>query len=135
MAKTVSQAPSVPAKKPSHRTSITGGVFAILSLIASSIGSAMIRTDFRPEHVANNTASKVDAVVTTTTVHVTASLLAVPFLVGGIVLALLAILFTLIRLRKVRAGGLLFSLVWLALSAWSLQLAIHAFNLLKANPS
>ena len=121
----------VATKKVSHRASITGGVLSIIALASGAIGSGLVHANLHTP--ATTTAQKIDAAVADTTISVFAKLISVPFLVAAICLAGLAIIFTIIRLKKVKAGGLLLSVVWIALSGWALQLSIAAFQILKAH--
>ena len=122
-----------PVKKPSKRASITGGVLAVIGWALAGIGSLLIHADYRSDQPLTSTAEKVDDAVASGTLHVFSVFVGVPFLVGGIVLGILAIIFTLIRLRKARSAGLVLSVVWLILAAWALQLSIAAFDTIKAH--
>jgi hypothetical protein len=122
-------------KKPSTGSSKLGAVLSVLALILSAIGSGLIHADYRSKQPLTNTAEKVDDAVASGTLHVFSSLLGVPFLVIGIVLGLVAIVFVVLRLRKVKIGGLVFSVIWVVISVWALKVAIAAFNVIKASPS
>src|SRR5690606_12314624 len=120
-------------KKPATGSSKTGAVLSILALIVVSIGAALIHWKYQPEQAATSTAEKAGEAVASGTWSVLTALFGMPLLVLGIGLALLAICMTVIRLRKARGGGLVFSLVWLFLAGWAIKLAADAFSLISAN--
>lgn len=122
-----------PPKKPSGRASITGAILAVLALLAAAIGSGLIHSKYKADKPVTTAAEKIGDQVASGTWHMLASLLGVPFLVGGIALALLAALFIVLRLRKVNVVGGAFSVVWLLICAWAVKLAVAAFQLIKAH--
>lgn len=121
------------AKKPSTGSSKVGAILSILALILAAIGYGLIHADYKTKEPLNGTAEKAGDVVASGTAHVVSSIIGVPFLVGGICLGLLAILFVIIRLRKVKVGGLLFSVLWVIVAAWAIKIAIAAFSVIKAH--
>lgn len=127
----VSKAP----KKSSTGSSKTGAVLSVLALALSGIGYGLIHADYRTKEPLNGTAEKAADTVASGTAHVYSSLIGVPFLVGGIFFGLLAIVFVVIRLRKVKSSGLLFSLIWIFLAVWAIKIAIVAFDVIKAHPA
>jgi hypothetical protein len=124
--------PAKTPKQPSHRASITGGVLSVLGLLSAGIGYGLVHANLKTGP-APDAASKVAADVATGTVEGMAKLISMPFLVVGFVLAGLAIVFTVFRMTKVRAGGLAFSLIWLIIGAWTIKIVIATFSLLKAH--
>jgi hypothetical protein len=118
-------------KKSSHHASITGAVLSITGLLIAGLASLLVHANYHSKDVTTN-AEKVDDAVANGTIHILAVLLSVPLLVGAFTLAGLAILFTILRLRKVGFGGLVASVIWLALSAWTIQIVIAVFDMIKA---
>lgn len=122
--------------KVSHKPSITGIVLAILSLILSGLGNFLITMKYTPTGpTTGSVESEVGHAVGTGTTAVLGALLGVPFLVGGLVIAGVSILFILFRLRKVRIAGLLLSIVAVLLVIWSVSIVLGAFELIKAQPA
>ncbi len=126
---------STVAKKPSTGSSKTGAILSIVSLGLSGIGYGLIHADYSTKEPLNGTAEKAADKVASGTAHIYSSLIGVPFLAFGIFIALLAILFTLIRLRKVKAGGLVFSVIWIVVAIWAIKIATAAFSVIKAHPA
>lgn len=127
--------PLVPQPKVSHKASITGFILAILSLILSAIGSLLINAKYTPTGpTTGSVQNEVGHAVATGTTAVLGALLGVPFLVSGIGLGLLSVLFIILRLHKVRVSGWLFSIIAVLLVAWSVSIAVGAFELIKAKP-
>ncbi|MFA5003836.1 MAG: hypothetical protein WC498_00990 [Candidatus Saccharimonadales bacterium] len=123
---------TTPTAKP--KGSISGFVLAVLSLILSAIGSGLVHAHFNGTKPATTTVEKAGGAVANGTVHVVSTLVAMPFLVVGFALAVFAVILVVVRLRKkLKAGGLLFSVVSLLLSIWSFGLVIGAFSLIKAH--
>lgn len=107
-----------------------------MSLISSGIGNLLIRAKYTPTGpTTGSVENEVGHAVATGTTSVLGALLGVPFLVGGIALALVAIIFIILRIRKVRVGGFIFSGIAVALLVWSVSAAISAFDLIKADPA
>lgn len=125
--------PSITTKKPSNHSSRAGAVLAILALISAGIGHGLVHA--KPEETGQTNDSVANAVGGTGEAvgHATLSLIGVPFLVGAIVLGIIAIVFILMRFTKARAMGLLLNVGWLLLSVWAIDIAIRAFELLKAH--
>lgn len=127
------QTPQV--KQASSGSSKTGAVLSVIALMLSAIGYGLIHADYKTKQPLNGTAEKVADKAASGTAHVFSSLIGVPFLVVGIVLSILAVIFVVIRLGKVKGGGLLFSVVWILISVWAFRIAIAAFSVIKAHPS
>lgn len=104
----------------------------MLALVLAAIGNGFAKAHYHGVHP-NTTAVKVDEAVANGTVHVLGSIVSLPFLITGMFLALIAILLTLIRIRKVKAEGLAVSIFWILISVWALRLVFSALNLLKAH--
>lgn len=127
------QTTNTQVKTPSKGSSKTGAILSVIALVLAAIGSGLIHADYRTKEPLSTTAEKAGDAVASGTLHVFSSLIGVPFLAIGIFLGLLAIIFVVLRLRKVQTGGLLFSVLWLALSAWAIKIAIAAFQVISAN--
>jgi hypothetical protein len=133
--KPTNQTPNTQTKAPSNGSSKVGAVLSIVALILSAIGYGLIHADYSTKEPLNGTAEKAADKVASGTVHVYSSLIGVPFLVVGIFLGLLAIVFIVFRLRKIKTAGLMFSIVWFFVSVWAIKIAIAAFSVIKAHPS
>ena len=121
--------------KVSHNASITGFVLAVLSLISSGIGNLLIRAKYTPTGpTTGSVENEVGHAVATGTTAALGAVLGVPFLVGGFMLAFISIIFILLRVRKIRVGGFIFSAIAVAIVVWSVSAAIGAFELIKADP-
>ncbi len=130
------QTPQVKQKKVSHSASITGIILAVLSLISTGIGNLLIRAKYTPTGpTTGSVENEVGHAVATGTTAVLGAVLGVPFLVGGITLALISIIFIVLRITKIRVWGFLFSAIAVAIVVWSLSAAIGAFDLIKADPA
>ncbi len=126
------QAEAVPVHK-NHSGSKTGLVLAVVSLVLSAIGSAFVRAKYKPTGPTSGSVNnEVGNAVASGTTKVLGAIFGVPLLVGGIALAILAIVLILIRLRNVRSGGLLFSVLAGVIAVWSFTIATHAFSTIKA---
>ena len=123
------------AKKPSTGSSKVGAVLSVVSLIVSAIGYGLIHANYKTKEPLTTTSQKVGDTVAAGTAHVYSSLIGVPFITLGIFLGLLAILFTVIRLRKVKTGGLVFSVIWVLIAIWAIRLAIVSFQVIRAHPA
>lgn len=120
--------------KTSHKGSITGFILAVLSLVSSGIANLAINAKYSPTGpTTGSLENEAGHAVATGTTSVLGTLFGLPFLVLGIFLGLLSILFVVLRLRKVHAGGLLFSIIAVLLSVWSLSIAFAAFDVIKHN--
>jgi hypothetical protein len=126
--------PSAPSVT-SHKASTTGLVLAILSLISSAIGNAFIRAKYKPTGGNTTVNEKVGNAVAGGTTHLLGIIFGVPLLIGGITLAIISVIFTLIRLKKVRVGGLILTILIILLAIWSFSIAIGAFDLIRARPA
>ena len=126
---------TAPQAKISHKPSITGFVLSCVSLAASGIGHLIITAKYTPKGPTTGSAeAEVGHAVATGTTSVLGALFGYPLLVVGIVLAIVSIILVLIRLRKLRAGGLIFSAIAILLAIWSLSIAFGAFDLITAKP-
>lgn len=123
------------AKKPSTKPSITGGIFSFLALISSGIAHFLTHSEARSETEVTTAFGKVDSgpVAEIASDSVT-GILSMPFIVGAVFFAGIAILFTLLRLRKVKATGMVFSILWIAICVWAVAIAFGAFDVIKADP-
>lgn len=122
--------------KVSRNASITGFILAILSLVSSAVGGFMIRAKYTPTGpTTGSVENEVGHAVATGTTTVLGALLGMPFLVGGITLALISAVFIILRITKIRVGGFIFSAVAVALLIWSVSIALGAFELIKADPA
>ncbi len=130
---TTTQNQNIVSKKPSSGSSKTGAVLSVIALIFAAIGSALIHSKYKPVEAVTTTAQKVDVAVAGGTWHVLATLFGVPLLAIGICLGLLAILVTVVRLRKVKAGGFIFSVLWILLGIWAIKISTAAFKLISAH--
>lgn len=122
-------------KKPSTKPSITGGVFSILALIAASIANFLTHPPLENDPSLTTTSQKVGEAVGNGTITILASLLSMFFIVGTVVFALVAVVFTLLRVTKIKAVGWIFTIIWLVLSVWSVVIVFGALDALKANPA
>lgn len=129
------QNPSSVAKKPSAGSSKTGAVLSIVALILSAIGYGLIHADYKTKKPLNGAGEKAADAVASGTGHVFSTFIGVPFLAVGIFLGLLAIVLVIVKLRKVKAGGLVFSILWILISIWAIKIATAAFSVIKAHPS
>lgn len=131
---------TVPAPKKveqavSHKGSITGFILSLVSLMFSGLAYFLMNMKYTPT---GPTTGSIEAeaghAVATGTTTILGTLLGVPFLVGAIALAIVAVIFVLVRLRKVKVGGAIFSAVAIAISVWSFMIAIGLFDTIKADP-
>jgi hypothetical protein len=120
-------------KQASTGSSKTGAILSVVALILSAIGYGLIHADYKTKKPLNGAGEKAADAVASGTAHVYSSLIGVPFLCVGIVLGLIAVLLTLLRIRKVKAAGLVFSVVWILISVWAIKIAIAAFSVIKAH--
>lgn len=121
------------AKKPSTGSSKTGAVLSILALILSAMGSALVNSRWKSAEPVTTAGEKVGEAIGSGTWRVLAVIFSLPLILAGLVLGALAITLTLVRLRKVKAGGLVFSVLWVILGIWAIKLAIAAFQVMKAH--
>jgi protein-S-isoprenylcysteine O-methyltransferase Ste14 len=131
-------APTSVTKQPGHSGSVAGLVLSIFALFSSATGYALIHAKFKnapstATNVVDKAVEKGTTAAANGTGHVVLDLIAVPFLVFGIVLAILAVVLIALRMRKVRVGGLLLSLVGMGLALWGFLLAVNTFNVIKAH--
>ena len=129
------QTPKTVVKKPSTGSSKTGAVLSVVSLILSAIGYGLIHADYKTKEPLNGAAEKAADAAASGTAHVFSSLIGVPFLAFGIFIALIAIIFIVIRLRKTKTGGLVFSIIWILIAFWAIKIAVAAFSVIKAHPA
>lgn len=125
--------PASQVKEPSHRASVTGGVLSIISLVLSAIGSGLVHANIKTNASGYDTVTKATTAAADTTVNATVKLIGVPFLAVGIFLAVLAVIFTVIRISKAKNGGLVFSVIWILVAVWSFKIATAAFSVIKAH--
>ena len=124
-------------KKPSRRASVVGITLALFSVALSGIGNFLITAEpnTQPSPTASQVENQVGQAVADGTLNTLGTLFAVPLLVGGFVFGFIAIVFILLRLRKVRVIGAIFSIIAILLVVWSYSIAINAFDLIKATPA
>lgn len=124
------------AKTPSTKPSIAGGIFSILALLLAGIAHFLTHAEARTHTEVTTAVGKVDSgpVADIASKSVT-GILSMPFIVGGVLFALIALLLTLVRLGKVKSTGLAFSLIWIAISVWAIMIAFGALDTLKADPA
>lgn len=124
-------------KKTSHRASIVGITLALFSVALSGIGNLLIvaEPNTQPSPTASEVENQVGQAVADGTLNTLGTLFAVPLLVGAFVVGFVAVVFILLRLRKVRVIGAIFSIIALLLVVWSYSIAINAFDLIKATPA
>ena len=127
------QTQKVSIKKPSAGSSKTGAILSVLALAFSAMASALVHSKYEAEVPVTTASEKAGEAVASGTWRVLATLFSMPLLVAGIVLGTLAIVLTVIKLRKVKAVGLLFSVLWIILGAWAIKIAVSAFQLISAN--
>lgn len=125
-----------PLKQPSTKPSIAGGILSILALLSAGIAHFLTHSESRSTTEVTTAVGKVksgpvaDAASNTVT-----GILSMPFSVVAILLGGLALLFTALRLRKVRVSGWVWSIIWILISIWAISIAIGAISLLKADPA
>lgn len=130
-----SQAAQTTVKKPSHKPSITGIVLSILSIVSSGLANFLLHMKYTPTGPTTGSIDReVGHAVATGTTSVVGALLGVPFLVGGIVLGALAILFIALRVPKLRASGYILSIIFVAVAVWAIATGIAGFDYIKADP-
>jgi hypothetical protein len=119
------------SKKPAG-SSKTGAVLSVLALIISAIGYAIANAHFKSQTPVTNASERAGELIAQGTSRSLAVIFSMPLLVAGIALGGLAILLAIVKLRKVKAGGLVMSVVWIALGIWAIKIAIAGFQLIKA---
>lgn len=115
-------------KPPKKGSSKSGAVLSILALMFAAIGSALIKSKYQGEGV-TNTADKAGEAVASGAWAALSTILGMPLILAGMGLAVIAIVLTVIKLRKVKARSWFTSAIWILISIWSLSLAINAFSL------
>lgn len=127
-------APAASPQKTSHKASITGSILAVASLAFAGIANAVVRAEYMPNGPTSGSVDReVGNAIATGTTSALGAIFGMMFIVCAIVLALAALAFIVIRLRKVKLGGWVFSIVAGALAVWSLAISIGAFDVIKAN--
>lgn len=121
-------------RKPSTKASITGGILAVLAFLSSGIATILVHLDTTSKDAVHNDLERAGGAVADGITMALFAILSVPFAVGGIVLGVLAIIFTALRLRKVKVAGLIFSIIFVALSLWAFATAVSVFDMIKADP-
>lgn len=125
-------------KQPSTKPSITGGVLAILALLSSGFAHLILALNSSSKtspEAAHGAVEKAGVAVSNGSFTALAVVISTPFAFVGVGLGLIALIFTLIRLGKVKAGGLLFSVLWIILAAWAIKAGIDIFSMVKAHSS
>lgn len=123
--------PTPPKQKTG--SSKTGAILSLLALAFSAIGSALANSHYKSPEAVTTASEKAGEAVASGTWRVLATLFSMPLLIAGIALGGLAILITLIKLRKVKPVGWIISIIWILISIWAIRLAIAAFQLISAN--
>lgn len=122
-------------KKVSHKPSITGIILALLALLSSGIANFFIHMKYTPTGPTTGSVDReVGHAIATGTTTVLGTIFGLPFMVGAIVLGLAAIVFIVVRLRKVKTAGAVLSVITLGLAAWAVSISIGLFDLIKAQP-
>lgn len=123
-------------KQPSTKPSITGGILSILSLISAGIAYFLTHSESRSKTEVTTAVGTVDSgpLAEIASDSVT-GILSMPFIVVAVVLALLAILFTVLRLHKVKTAGWIMSILWIGLSVWALMAAVNALQVIQYHPT
>lgn len=135
MQSTTQKPSTTPQPKVSHKASITGIVLAILSLISSGIASLMVNAKYTPTGpTTGSIETEAGHAVATGATSTLGALFGLPFIVGGVVLALISVIFIALRLRKVRVGGFVFSAIAVVLVVWSVSIALGALDHISAKP-
>jgi len=131
----MNQPMATPVKKVSHKPSITGIILALLALLSSGIANFFIHMKYTPTGPTTGSVDReVGHAVATGTTTVLGAIFGVPFMVGAIVLGLIAVVFIVIRLRKVKVAGAILSVIALGLAFWAISISIGLFDLIKAQP-
>lgn len=126
--------PVVAKKKDSHKASITGSILALVSLITAGLANWVVHAQYTPKGPTSGTVEReVGHAIATGTTTVLGTLFGGFFSAFAIVFALLALVFIALRLRKVKLGGLLFSVAAVCLAIWSIAISVGVFNLIKAD--
>lgn len=118
-------------KKPS----ITGGILSVLALVSAGIANLFVRANYEAPTETTTVAEKAGEAVANGTVKTLGVLFGMPFIVLAVIFAIIAIIFLLVRLGKVKATGLVWTIIWIGLSVWAITLAFSALNLIKATPA
>lgn len=127
--------PTQSQPKVSHKGSITGFVLAVVSLISSGIANLAIHAKYSPTGPTTGSVDReVGHAVATGTTSILGAIFGMPFIVLSIVLGLTSLVFIVLRFRKVRIGGLVFSIIAILLVVWSFNIAIDALDVIKAKP-
>lgn len=121
-------------KKPSTRASITGGILSVLAFLSSGIATILVHLDTTSKGAVHNDLEKAGGAVADGISAALFAVLSVPFAVGGIIFGILAVIFTTLRLGKVKVPGLIFSIVFIGLSLWAFVTAVSVFDMIKADP-
>lgn len=126
---------TTPAQKtPSTRPSIAGGIFSILALLSSAIAYGLTHAESRSKTEVTTPVGKVtDGPVADAASNAVTSVLSLPFIAGATLFGLIALLFTLLRIRKVKTPGLIISIIWIALVFWALFIAFGVLSGMKAD--
>jgi hypothetical protein len=126
---------TTPRPNVSHKGSITGFVLALLSLVSAGIANALVHAKYTPNGPTTGSVDReVGHAVATGATTTLGALFGMLFIVGAIILAIVALVFIVIRLRNVKVGGLVFSLVSGAIAVWSFVIAAGALEFISAKP-
>lgn len=123
-------------KKPSTRSSITGAVVSLLALASAGIAHFLTHSDSRTTTEVTTAVGTVNSgPVADVASDSISGVLSMPFIVIAVVLAGLSLLFTVLRLRKVKAVGLVVSVIWIVVAIWAVMIAFGALETLRADPA
>jgi hypothetical protein len=127
-------APAAPAKKSSHNPSVTGIVLAGISLGLSAFGNLLVHAHATKRDTPTID-QKVGQAVDNGVSHVLGAIFGVPFLVGGITFAIISAILLALRLRKIKATGIVLTILAVLIIIWSFSIAIGGFDYIRAKPA
>lgn len=126
----------IPSKPKSSRPSIAGGILSVIAMISSGIAYGLRNSDSRSTTEVTTPVGVVnDGPVADAASGAITGILSFPFIIIAILFGSLALLFTLLRLRKVKAVGIIFSIIWIILSVLAIYIAIGVFDGMRADPA
>jgi hypothetical protein len=127
-------ASAAPVKKNSHNPSVTGIVLAGISLGLSAFGNLLVHAHATKRDTPTID-QKVGQAVDNGVSHVLGAIFGVPFLVGGITLAIISAILLALRLRKIKATGIVLTILAVLIIIWSFSIAIGGFDYIRAKPA
>lgn len=123
-------------KQPSTKPSITGGILSILALLSSGFAHLILALNSSSKtspEAAHGAVEKAGVAVSNGSFTALAVVISTPFAFVGVGLGLIALIFTLMRLGKVKSSGLMFSILWIVLAVWAIKAGIDIFSMVKAH--